>query len=175
MLTNFRQIIQYDEVLGHKYIPNQSACLQYGNRNYLIQTDKNGFRNTQRNIDGKLKIIVLGDSYSSGYGISNSERFTELLETQYNAKVTNLAVSGYGVDQQVLAYQEYAKSIEHDLVIFIPFLDDLARTCMKARSGFERSTGRKSLIPKPYFVLVLSLIHISEPTRPERSRMPSSA
>lgn len=151
LLTNFRQIIQYDAELGHKYVPNQRACLQYGNRNYLIHTDERGFRNALEKRTGRLRIIFLGDSYTSGYGITNPRRFTELLESEYDCEVVNLAVSGYGVDQQVLAYQKYAHEIEHDIVVFMPLLDDLARACVKARTGLERSTGKDILIPKPYF------------------------
>ncbi|HMQ86629.1 MAG TPA: carbamoyltransferase N-terminal domain-containing protein [Flavilitoribacter sp.] len=153
METNFRQVVQYHEELGHINIPNQRACMMYGNRNYFIQTDENGFRNSNRNAEGALKILLLGDSYTAGYGVNNEHRFSDLLEIEYDCKTINLAVSGYGVDQQVLAYKKYGKHIDHDIVIFVPFLDDLTRSCLKARIGLQRSTGKRILIPKPYFLL----------------------
>ena len=153
METNFRQVVQYDEELGHINIPNQRACMMYGNRNYFIQTDENGFRNSNRHADGALKILLLGDSYTAGYGVNNEHRFSDLLEIQYDCRTINLAVSGYGIDQQVLAYKKFGKQIDHDIVVFVPFLDDLTRSCLNARIGLQRSTGKKILIPKPYFLL----------------------
>lgn len=152
MLSSFRQILQYDSLLGHKYVPNITARLQHGNRGYLLSTDKYGFRNSplSKNKTG-LKIIALGDSYTAGEGISNAERFTDILQKRYNCTIHNLAVSDYGIDQQVLAYEKYAKYFDHDMVIIFPFLDDLDRTLYTERVGLDKNTGQKVLIPKPYF------------------------
>lgn len=150
---NFRQLLEYDEVLGHKYIPEQRACIQYGARQYFVATDALGFRNCPTRIPGELKIVVLGDSYTDGYGVGNELRFTDRLQEDYDCSVTNLAVSGYGVDQQLLAYERYGGEIEHDLVVFAPYLDDIARTCMRARVGVSRTSNELVLIPKPYFLL----------------------
>ena len=153
MNTTFRQIIEYDEYLGHKYIPNIKACLQYGNRNYLIQTDDFGFRNSVKKTNSKCKIICIGDSYTAGDGVSNKDRFTDIIEEKYDCEIINLAVSGYGIDQQILAYEKYSKIIKHDFVLFCPHLDDLNRNCLSEREGIDKSTRKKILIPKPYFVL----------------------
>jgi carbamoyltransferase len=154
MKTTFRQVIQYDKKLGHKFVPNQTACFKYGNGTYLIETDENGFRNKKNKAEiGKLKIVCLGDSFTAGDGVSNHHRFTDLLEQMYDCEIINLAVSGYGIDQQVLAYEEYGKDIEHDLVLFTPFIEDINRNLLSAREGIDRVTGKIVEIPKPYFVL----------------------
>ena len=154
MKTTFRQVIQYDKKLGHKFVPNQTACFKYGNGTYLIETDENGFRNTKNKARrGKIKIVCLGDSFTAGDGVSNHQRFTDLLEQMYDCEVINLAVSGYGIDQQVLAYEEFGRSIAHDLVLFTPFIEDINRNLLAAREGIDRVTGKIVEIPKPYFVL----------------------
>ena len=76
---NFRQLLEYDEYLGHKYIPKQRACIQYGDRHYFVETDSIGFRNSPRRSPGALRIVVLSDSYTDGYGVTNEERFTDRL------------------------------------------------------------------------------------------------
>jgi carbamoyltransferase len=152
--NTFRQIIQYDEDLGHKYVENLSARLRYGNDGYFIETDKRGFRNSPATKNGKIKIIVLGDSYAAGDGLSNQYRFSDILENEFDCSVTNLAVSGYGVDQQLLAYEKFKGEIEHDLVIFAPHLDDLKRNLLSARTGIDKSSGNKILIPKPFFSIL---------------------
>lgn len=154
MKRTFRQIIQYDSECGHKYVPNQTACLQYGKGTYLIETDEKGFRNSKnKRKDAKLKIVCIGDSYAAGDGVSNMHRFTDLLEKNYDCEILNLAVSGYGVDQQIIAYKNYAEDFKHSIVIFIPHLDDLLRNTLSAREGIDKSTGQHILIPKPYFHL----------------------
>ena len=80
MISSFRQITEYDEYLGHKYIPNQTACLQHANRSYIINTDDLGFRNSKKNHTSKFKIICIGDSYTAGDGVSNKDRFTDIIE-----------------------------------------------------------------------------------------------
>ena len=80
--------------------------MQYGKGTYLIETDEKGFRNSQnKRKESKLKIVCIGDSYSAGDGVSNAHRFTDLIEKNYDCEILNLAVSGYGVDQQIIAYQ----------------------------------------------------------------------
>jgi carbamoyltransferase len=152
-LKTFRQIIQYDNLLGHKYVPNQYTRLRYGNSSYFIETDQYGFRNSSSKNSGKKTILLLGDSFAAGDGVNNHERFSNLLEQLYDCTIINIAVSGYGVDQQILAYKKYAEIIEHDAVLFTPHLDDLKRNLLKDREGVDKSTGKPSLIPKPYFVL----------------------
>lgn len=176
MKTTFRQTIQYDEKLGHKYVPNQTACLKYGNGTYLVETDENGFRNSN-NKDGsaKLKIVCIGDSYVAGDGVSNQFRFTDLLEKEYDCEVLNLAVSGYGIDQQVLAYEEYAKDYDHDLVLFCPFLGDVQRNLLPARQGMDRKTGGKMLIPKPYFLIEDGKLELKNVPVPREKKVVSSS
>ncbi len=150
-MKNFRQIIQYNPDLGHKYVPNQFARLKYGNDGYFIETDERGFRNSPLlSIENKT-ILVLGDSFTAGDGVENSFRFSDLIQKELRCNVINLAVSGYGVDQQLLVYERYKDEIKHDLVIIVPHLDDLKRNLVSERIGINKFTGKPSLIPKPYF------------------------
>lgn len=154
MTRTFRQVVQYDPKLGHKYLSNLVACLQYGNGTYLIETDENGFRNSpDKKRDGKIKIVCIGDSYTAGDGVSNQYRFTNLLEQELDCEILNLGVSGYGIDQQLIAYENYAKNFDHDIVLFFPQLDDLKRNLVSAREGIDKSTGNAIYVPKPYFTL----------------------
>jgi carbamoyltransferase len=174
MRTTFRQIIQYDSKLGHKFVPNQTACLKYGNGTYLIETDKNGFRNSNnKSRKGELKIVCIGDSFTAGDGVSNQYRFTNLLEEKYDCEILNLGGSGYGIDQQLLAYEQYAKDFEHDIVLFFPFLADLERNLLSAREGVDRSSGQPIFIPKPYFLMENGeLVLHNSPVPKERETKP---
>src|SRR3989344_443475 len=127
MKKQYRQIISYDSQIGHKYVPNLNARMRYGNSGYFIQTDKFGFRNSISSINLQPGILVLCDSYAAGDGVSNQQRFSDLLQKKYGIPVYNLAVSGYGMDQQLLVYQKYKEQYPHHTVIFCPHQDDLFR------------------------------------------------
>ncbi|WP_370089229.1 carbamoyltransferase N-terminal domain-containing protein [Ekhidna sp.] len=146
---SYRQVIKYHSDFGHVYVDGLIARMKYGSGGYTIKTDENGFRNSELK-EGEIKILILGDSYAAGSGVSNQDRFGDYLMEKYDCRVTNLAVNGYGVDQQLLVYKAFKNVIEHDLVIFAPHMDDLYRNLMPYRVGVNRE-GRNISIPKPYF------------------------
>lgn len=152
-LKSFRQLIQYHSDLGHTYVPETRVRLRYGNDAYYIQTDSWGFRNSSKNETEPQTFILLGDSFAAGDGVSNEERFSDILEKKYACRIINLAVSGYGLDQQILAYEKFGRTIPHDGVILTPHLDDWSRNKMQSREGLDKNSGKASLIPKPYFTM----------------------
>jgi lysophospholipase L1-like esterase len=62
---------------------------------------------------------VLGDSFAWGYGVEESERFSQLLEGALGAEVINAGVSGYSTDQELLWYGNEGIKYETDLVILV--------------------------------------------------------
>lgn len=85
-----------------------------------------GFRDPERQIGrapGRYRILVYGDSQVFGWGQSLGERFTNLLETRSaEMEVWNLAVPGYGLDQEILAYETHGVEYDADEVVF--FVDN---------------------------------------------------
>ncbi|MBL4653184.1 MAG: hypothetical protein JKY53_10035 [Flavobacteriales bacterium] len=172
-MNTHRQILQYDEELGHKYVPNQFARLRYGNDGYFIETDSMGFRNSPKKHSGQTQILLIGDSFAAGDSVSNENRFSDILEKNSDCSIVNLAVSGYGIDQQILAYQKYGHQIEHDIVLFMPHVDDLKRNLMPSRLGVDKNSGKNVLIPKPYFTIVngeLKLLNVPVPRERKMTR-----
>jgi lysophospholipase L1-like esterase len=60
---------------------------------------------------------VLGDSFAWGYGVEESERFSQLLEESLEVEVINAGVSGYSTDQELLWYKDEGVKYETDLVV----------------------------------------------------------
>ena len=58
---------------------------------FTLTTDKNGFRN--HDIPKTADILVVGDSFGEGYGVSDSETWSHVLETMTNKKIYNLSVT----------------------------------------------------------------------------------
>ncbi|HTZ11653.1 MAG TPA: SGNH/GDSL hydrolase family protein [Candidatus Margulisiibacteriota bacterium] len=91
---------QFDPQLGWSPIPNKRIRHNWGN----ISSNSLGFRS--REIDPqKNQVIILGDSVAWGSGVDDNQTLSYYLEDKlqsYNCQVSNLAVSGYGIDQEYL-------------------------------------------------------------------------
>lgn len=76
------------------------------------------------------RVIVLGDSFVEGYGVSAKDRFTDLLEEATGIPHLNFGTSGnFGPTQYYMLYKHLAGDFDHDtvLVMLLPdndFRDD---------------------------------------------------
>ncbi len=100
-----RSVIQHDPIIGYRFIPNIYSRINYNDNRFTIQVNEQGFRNNisfDEMNDGKLNVLALGDSYLAGDGISNHERFTDIISKRRNINVLNTGLPGAGSDQQLL-------------------------------------------------------------------------
>lgn len=83
---------------------------------------------------GKTRIVVIGDSFTFGEEVSDSETYSAQLEEMIpNAEVLNMAVHGYGLDQMYLRLITEGLAFNPDIVIFAFIDDDLGRTFLSFR------------------------------------------
>jgi hypothetical protein len=83
---------------------------------YLYTINKDGFRDTYDT--GENDIIVLGDSFTEGAGVTEGGQYDYLLDRwAQNTSFHAYAAGGYGTDQQYLIYQNVSDQHNHDLVI----------------------------------------------------------
>jgi carbamoyltransferase len=170
-----RQMVAYHPVVGWWWIPNMKAigCEGEG-RPYFQQTNSFGMRSDREyplKCPGKRRrIVLLGDSFTAGYGISNSNRFSSLLEESFpNLDVMNFGLSGSGTDQQLLIYETLAKSFEADSYILAFSFLDISRNLVDL---FPITSIRNFEVwyrPKPCFTLDcgrLVLHNVPVPTEP---------
>ncbi len=153
--------IAHDQRIGYLYVPNSKMTLPVpGGGTYTITINAAGIRSnreyTREKPPGvKQRIIVLGDSFTAGQYVSNEHRFTEHLERRMpGVEVINFGLEGTGTDQQLLIYEHIARHYEHDLVILLPFLQNIRRNVVDARESFDPKTLEKIWLPKPRFRLV---------------------
>ncbi|XXX77378.1 carbamoyltransferase N-terminal domain-containing protein [Sorangium sp. So ce134] len=152
-----RMLVSYHPRIGHLYVPNQKARIPHERGGYLVRTNAQGFR---ADVDyaprrqGKPRILVFGDSMTAGDGCENHERYTEQLGRLLSAEVYNYGLSGSGTDQQTLILEELAAEVEADLIILAVYIENVERVLATHRPAIDSATGRKVLVPKPYFELV---------------------
>ncbi len=150
-------LIRYHELVGHLYVPNLRARLPNEAGGYFVITNSSGFRSDfefTKARAGRPRILMFGDSFTAGDDCPNELRYSDFLARKLDCEVYNFGVSGSGTDQHLLIQREFARGIEADLIVICVQIDSMKRIQLSHRESVDRITGRRVLVPKPYFELV---------------------
>jgi hypothetical protein len=175
-----RMEMKYHAKIGHIHVPNTVARLPIPGGAYYSTTNACGFRSDHEypKKRGRLpRILVFGDSFTAGQECDNVERYSEQLGKLLNAEVFNFGLSGSAPDQQLLIYEEFAKDIEADLIVWGVTVHNIERIKMQYRPSGDRMSGKILLMPKPYFTLEggqLELHHVPVPRHRNEMRLESN-
>ena len=113
---------KYDPLLGWAHEPGQEGIFKTPQFRTVVRINEKGLRDDQHSYERQNdieRILVLGDSFAWGYGVEESERFSQLLEKSLGVEVINAGVSGYSTDQELLWYRSEGIKYETDLVILV--------------------------------------------------------
>jgi hypothetical protein len=110
----------YDPLLGWRTQPDLRAFQAFGG--CAVSTNSMGFRSLSEfelhAPEDRTRIIVLGDSFTFGDEVSDSEVYTHVLAGLLpEAEVLNLGVHGYGHDQMYLLLQHEGPRLDPDVVV----------------------------------------------------------
>ena len=162
----------YHSRIGYTYMPSVRSRVPFETGGYLVKTNAAGFRSdrefTPERSPGTFRAILFGDSQTAGDGVSNGDRFSDVLEkTLTDVEIYNYSLTGTGTDQQYLSYLEYGK-IDHDLLIISPYAENVRRVNHRFLR-FRDASGQEVFYAKPYYQIEngeLTLHHIPVPKRP---------
>lgn len=138
----------YDPLYGWRNKPGAEGELRMVDSVSRVKINSHGLRSDKdysftRN--DKPRIAIMGDSFTWGYGVDNSDRFSDILERDLfdnRIEVINAGVTGYGTDQQLLLYENEIRKYKPDIVIVAMDLTDIfSDNYRKMAYGY----------PKPYF------------------------
>lgn len=168
-----RQLYEYHPVVGFRFIANLKARVPHEGGGYLIQTNIEGFRCKHNFIKEKKpcvkRVILFGNSYTAGDGVSNRDRYSDRLENIIpNLEVYNFGLPATGTDQHYLIYKEFASKIEHDLMVIAVFVENIRRVISRFRH-FYNEKHELVLYAKPYYSLKddeLILNNVPPPKKP---------
>lgn len=112
-------------VWGHK--PGAVDYNGYGNPTPEIRINKLGFRDDEIMVskpENRKGILVLGDSFTFGMGVSKDDNFVEVLEDKLNEnsedyfyEVVNMGSIGYTTDNEYLILKEKGIMLEPDVIM----------------------------------------------------------
>jgi len=125
----------YDRHAGWANAPNIDTTPKNQGR---VVTNRFGMRNHQEfpleRIPGKQRMLIVGDSYSFGYGVSNEETFAYRLAGMLpDWEVMNFAVSATGTDQNYLMYEHHGKPFKPEVVLLGFYVLDYNRNTYSFR------------------------------------------
>ena len=130
----------YHPLLG--WIPSPG---RYG-IDWTSNVDASGLRSNGRSISSTSRpVLTVGDSFTFGDEVEDSETWAAHLEKVLNRRVLNAGVGAYGIDQAVLRAELLLDEYNPDVVILAFISDDINRTEL---SYYPFSRGWK-----PYFEL----------------------
>jgi lysophospholipase L1-like esterase len=133
---------RYDPDLGWANIPNKRIPDFYA-PGKEIKINGQGFRSDydfSRSIPAnKVRILVSGDSFTQGFGVSGRSTWVSLL-TGYNHSIEtmNMGQGGYGIDQMYLWYMRDGVKYDHDIHLFAFIGNDFRRMLRDNLVGYAK-------------------------------------
>ena len=155
------QVALYDARLGWRNIP-KSSTTTFGRPLTINSMGHRGPEYTLEKPADVSRILLLGDSYTWGYGVGDDEVFAALLRQKLQASVTkwqvlNSGVSGWGTDQELLYLDSEGFRFSPQLVVLALFVgNDPSENMFSIRYGLQkpvfldtRLTLANVPVPKP--------------------------
>jgi lysophospholipase L1-like esterase len=152
-----RQQFEYHPVVGFRFVPGVRARFQHESGGYLVRANAQGFR-CDRDFEvarqgSTRRVLVFGDSFTAGVSVSNGKRYSDVLESLLpDTECYNFGLPGSGTDQQYLAWREFARGIEHDVLVIAVLVENVRRNLARYRP-FLDDQGKMVLYAKPYFAV----------------------
>lgn len=113
---------EFDRELGWRNRPSTRVRIAAQGFAYDVTLNERGERGPLRPHSkpaGIRRVVVLGDSTSWGWGVDDDALWTRLVERELGpgVELINLAVPGYGSDQELWAFEAQGRAYEPDLVL----------------------------------------------------------
>ncbi len=134
---------RYDSTLG--WIPRSNFATPADQKEGIkITTLEDGIRSNGRiTISDTQPVLAVGDSFTFGNQVSDSDTWPSILESLFHKSVLNAGVFGFGIDQSVQRAEALIQKYHPSDVFFSFIEDDIRRVGHSIRDGAA----------KPYFTL----------------------
>lgn len=132
--SQLKQTSSYSGV-GHEHRPSKSAFLM----GVQVETNSHGMRDDEVSVEkakNTFRIVLLGDSFTMGWGVPQKNLYADLLERKLNRyppqgfaddtkfEVLNFGVGNYNTQQEVAMLNYKGLAFQPDLVLLGYFIND---------------------------------------------------
>jgi hypothetical protein len=140
---------EFDSELGWRNRPETHVRIAARGFEYEVSLNERGERGPLRPYEkpaGVQRVIVLGDSTSWGWGVDDERMWTRLVERELGAGVEliNLAVPGYGTDQELWVLEREGQRYEPDLVLLGLVHNDLVSNRFPVMQGMSKPVYQRT-------------------------------
>ena len=126
------KIVSSDPMIGHEHGPNRKAKLM----GVMVETNSKGQRDREvpyERTPGVLRVAMLGDSLTEGWGVPLEATFSKRIERMYDAagtkaEVVNLGVGNWNTVQEVEHFLTKGYRYSPDIVVLNYFVNDAEPT-----------------------------------------------
>ncbi len=122
------KIVDPDPLIGHRHGPNRKAFLM----GVWLQTNSQGLRDREYSFEkpaGVLRVLMLGDSLTEGWGVPEQDTFVRRVERLYSdhgvkAEVINTGVGNWNTIQEVEFFMTDAYRYNPDIIVLNYAIND---------------------------------------------------
>lgn len=107
---------------GFGFAPNLQYRHMQPEYDVAFSTNSHGLRDDEIAPKTGRRILLLGDSFTCGYGVERSEMFADLVEQRMGCEIVNAAVGGYETIHQLRYVQAEGRALSPDLVVLALYL-----------------------------------------------------
>jgi len=125
-LSHNKLFVQHDPLLGWRLRPGTAVPRRNSAYTSLETVNSLGFRTPEvpfAKPADTIRVLILGDSHAEGYTVDDDQTCPRLLEQHLLAsgpvEVISLGVGGYSTDQEYLAYLEFGRRYQPDVVLLL--------------------------------------------------------
>ena len=146
--------------------PDYSEARKSGEFEYTFSTNNQGLRYRNlplENNTGEFRVFVVGDSFAEGVGVTDGERFTDLLEQDSQRSGTpmqfiNGGLAGTGPLEHGRMYLHVGRKYQPDALLITVYANDVTNTFAYLKKEWlygdmsrdEDSTGNNHLLEKVF-------------------------
>lgn len=114
---------------AYGYAPNlRTRMTRAPEYDVAFATNSLGLRDDEIGPKHGPRVLLLGDSFTSGYGVERDRTFADLIEKRLGVEVVNAGVGGYEIVHQVHYFEGRGRALDPDLVVYALYLaNDLVR------------------------------------------------
>lgn len=153
----YSDILQSDPVLRRVLKPNHKGRIITDEVDFTIKTNSKGLRDrdfSYQKDEDTTRFLLLGDSFTFGYGVEGDETYPKLLEEKFKKEfpdrkieVINAGITGWGTSQ----YSDYLKTegikYNPDIILVGFYINDVVDTFV-IKTGVEDSIAYWERIDK---------------------------
>jgi hypothetical protein len=140
----YRIFWRYDPLLGWSLRPGAKGVHRHTDFAANVEISSQGLRDRVYPVErtpGMRRLLLLGDSYTWGFGVEREAIWHELIEARRPGwEIINTGVAGYGTGQQLLYFEQQGRAFQPDVVLLLVHQTDFKDNNESVVYGYYKPT-----------------------------------